>query len=165
MWEFRKEVDMKKVTTLTGCFSFESFQSWDFLIPSRSLTARPFSKLPSAPIGKDRLPFPSFFRGELLNFRGVFHTDPFFLPRLSKSWKLSFKRRRRPNVPCNTCANNVMNCEVNCKAERGNGGKKRVNWGVNVAKWVWLGGFDITKCCGLMLILLIQREGVNKNSS
>ena len=28
-------------------------------------------KLPRAPIGKDRLPFPSFFRGELLNFGRV----------------------------------------------------------------------------------------------
>ena len=32
-------------------------------------------------------------------------------------------------MPCNTCANNVTNCEVNCKAESGNGGKKRVNSG------------------------------------
>ncbi len=40
-------------------------------LPPQSLTAKAPEKLPSNPIGKDRLPFPPFFRGELLNFLGV----------------------------------------------------------------------------------------------
>ena len=44
---------------------------WGKTLPSRRLTARPLKSC-LAPVGKDRLPVPPFFRAELLNSCGVY---------------------------------------------------------------------------------------------
>ncbi len=61
------------------------------ILSSRSLTFSPLKSY-RIPIGKDRLPFPTFFRGKLLNFGGV---PPFLEAKQSNLLTQPFRTMKR----------------------------------------------------------------------